>query len=144
MSCSNCGSVTLADQQFCRDCGAGLMAVEPSSFNPVIGGLAVLVFMFASLMVAITGKMLDLRWLQFTGVLIMFGGMFLVAAYALLRQFRPRKRKPSPTPQPESLSPADTTNKLPPVRANDFIPSVTESTTNLLKTPTPKRDVPHD
>jgi hypothetical protein len=38
------------------------------------------------------------KWVTFTGVFIMIGGMFLVAAYGLLRQSRPlsRKRKPLP------------------------------------------------
>ncbi len=144
MNCSNCGSPTLANQQFCRVCGAALMADEPSRFNPSILGLAFLVFIFGSLMVTITGKMLDMRWLQFAGVIIMFGGMFLIAAFALLRQLWTRKNKSADSLQSEPLLPADTTNKLPPMRANDFIPSVTENTTNLLKTPTSKERTTSD
>lgn len=90
---------------------------------------------FGGLLVALTGKMLELRWLTFTGVFIMIGGIFLVAAYSLLRQSRPRKRKATQPQQPEPALRADTTNKLLPIGNNDFIPSVVEGTTDLLKTP---------
>lgn len=86
-------------------------------------------------MVAIMGKMIDMRWLVFTGVFICIGGMFLMAALAMFRETRPKKRTPRQVPEPAPLTRADTTNKLLPIGENDFIPSVTDATTNLLKTP---------
>jgi hypothetical protein len=144
MNCPNCGSQTLADQQFCRACGAGLMGDEPRSFNLQFWGLLTLLMVFGGLLLAMGGKIFDVKWVIFTGLVIMMSGVFFVAAYGLLRQSRPRKRKAVQSPQPESLSPADTTNKLPPIAANDFIPSVTERTTNLLETPAPSRSVSRD
>lgn len=139
MNCPNCGSPTLTDHEFCRSCGTGLLEDKPRSFRPQCWGLMTLVTTFGGLMIAMTGKMLDVRWLTFTGVFITMGGMFFVAAYAMLRQSRPRKRKASRAPRPDSLSPAETTNKLPPLAATDFITSVTEPTTDLLRQPVPNK-----
>ena len=138
MNCPNCGSLTLADQQFCRSCGAGLIADERRrSIPPQFWGL---VMAFGGILLAMTGKMTDLRWLLLAGVFISVGGMFLTAALSLLRQSRPRKRKNIPSHQsPQAFSKADTTNKLLPVGENDFIPSVTEVTTNLLEIPVSKK-----
>ncbi len=91
--------------------------------------------MFGGIMVALTGKMLDLRWLTFLGVFSSISGMFLMASLGMMRQSRQRKSKPTRTPEAESQLQAQTTNKLLPIGENNFIPSVTESTTNLLKTP---------
>lgn len=65
------------------------------------------------------------------------GGMFSIAAYSLTRQMRPRSPRPKfdPPLHPEPLMKADTTNKLLPVGENDYIPSITEPTTDLLKQP---------
>jgi hypothetical protein len=94
--------------------------------------------MFAGLLVSVTGDMLGLRWLAFTGLYIMIGGMFLVAAYGLMRQTLSRKRKQPP--RPPTVERADTTNKLLPIAANDdFILNVTEPTTERLKTTVPRR-----
>lgn len=140
MNCPNCGSQTKADQHFCRECGASLAEGEKRSFNPRAWGLLILILLFGGLMITMTGKMLDLRWLAFTGFFIIIGSLFSAAALSLWRQTRPRKRKTVSSPQPESFERADTTNKLFPLGANDdFIPSVTEPTTELLKTPRPIR-----
>ena len=135
MNCPNCGSETLADQQFCRSCGTDLVGDRPSTFRPQIGGLLILLMIFGGLLTAMAGKLWSVKWVTFTGVFIMIGGMFLIAAYGLLRQSRPRKRKAKPVAPPEPLLRADTTNKLLPIGDNDFIPSVVEPTTELLKPP---------
>lgn len=135
MNCTNCGTPTLAEHEFCRSCGTPLSPHKPRGFRPQVWGFALLTLMFGGLMVAMTGKMLDLRWLTFTGVFICMGGMFLMAAFAMYRQSRPKKRRSQRSTLPVSLDNAGTTNKLLPLGENDFIPSVTESTTNLLATP---------
>ena len=87
-------------------------------------------------MIALAGKMLELTWLTFTGVFIAIGGMFLIAAYSLVSQSFQRKRKPAaPIQSVAEIERADTTNKLPPISENGFIPSVVEDTTDLLATP---------
>ncbi len=145
MNCPNCGSQTYLDQQFCRSCGVSLAEGETRSFNPRPWAFVVLFLVFGGLMVLMTGDMLGLRWLAFIGLFIMIGGMFLIAAYGLMRQTRPRKRKPAQPPQPATVERVDTTNKLLPVGANDdFIPSVAEPTTNLLKTPVPIQSTSRD
>ena len=135
MNCPNCGSETFGNQQYCRSCGADLVGDRPRISRGQIRGLFILMMTFGGLMVALSGKMLELRWLTFTGVFIMVGGMFLVAAYSLLRQSRPRRSKRKAIEQPEMALRADTTNKLLPIGENDFIPSVVEPTTDLLETP---------
>lgn len=90
---------------------------------------------FGGLLTAMGGKLFGVKWITFTGLFIMIGGIFLVAAYGLLRETRPRKRKAKPVAPPEPVLRADTTNKLLPIGDNDFIPSVVEPTTELLKTP---------
>lgn len=132
MNCPNCGLQTLADQQFCRSCGESLIADRPRTIPPQFWGL---VMAFGGILLAMTGKLVDLRWLMFAGVFISVGGMFFIPAFTLLRQSRPRKRKATQLQQPDFLTPADTTNKLLPLGDTDFIPSVTEETTNLLKVP---------
>lgn len=144
MNCPDCGVPTLADQQYCRSCGASLMADKPRRFRPQVWGLLTLMTAFGGMTIALTGKMLEVRWLTFTGVFILMGGMFVVAALAMLRQSRPRRRRPPRHHENATTLPVDTTNKLLPVGDNDFLPSVTEGTTNLLETPAKKRAAPID
>ena len=136
MNCPNCGTEIVADQQYCRSCGAALTDDPVRSFNPRTWGLVALMLIFGGMLIVMGAKMWAIKWLIFTGLVITFGGMFCIAAYGLLLQTRPRKSKPVLTPhqQPEILA-ADTTNKLLPIGDNDFIPSVVDSTTELLKTP---------
>lgn len=151
MNCPNCGSQTLSDQQFCRSCGAGLTADEPRGFNLQFWGLLTLLMVFGGLLLAMGGKIFDVKWVIFTGLFIMMSGVFFIAAHGLLKRPRPRKRKTAqlqepPCPESISLEPADTTNKLLlPIGDTDFIPSITEGTTNLLKTPAaPSQPVPNN
>ena len=132
MNCPNCGLQTLTDQQFCRSCGESLVEDRRRPIPPQFWGL---VMAFGGILIAMTGKLVDMRWLIFAGVFISVGGMFFIAALTSLRQSRPRKRKANQLQQPDFLTPADTTNKLLPLGDTDFIPSVTEETTNLLKVP---------
>ncbi|MEO6654688.1 MAG: hypothetical protein ABIO36_01255 [Pyrinomonadaceae bacterium] len=105
------------------------MADEPRSVNPRLWGL---MMSFGGILIAMTGKMGDIRWLTFAGVFLSIAGMFFVAAYPMLRSLLPRKRPAAHAAQPEFLSPVGTTKKLSPVDGSTFIPSVTENTTNLL------------
>lgn len=66
----------------------------------------------------------------------MFVGVFIIAAYGVMWELRPRKRvlnrADTPTSAP-SIEKADTTSKLLPVADADYIPSVVENTTDLLE-----------
>jgi hypothetical protein len=112
------------------------MEDKPRISRGQMNGLIFVAMSFGGIMLALTGKMMELKWLTFTGVFIAIGGMFLIAAYSLVSQSLPRKRKPAaPIERVAELERADTTNKLPPIRENGFIPSVVEDTTDLLATP---------
>ena len=98
-------------------------------------GLVALILIFGGLLVSMGGKLADMKWLIFTGLLIMFSGIFGIAAFALIRQTRPRRRVSAPVSEMPEMLRADTTNKLPPLDPSDFIPSVVDETTEFLKTP---------
>lgn len=142
MRCPGCGEAIIEDQQYCRVCGAELNAGGTSNTARVrIAGLGVLALMFAGFSTVIFGKMLDVRWLTFLGMFVMITGIFIVPAYVLLVGTRPRKPalKQAAAPiKPVSIEKAATTSKLLPVTEADYIPSVVEDTTELLKTPVRK------
>ena len=136
MNCAQCGSSIVADQHFCRDCGAELVPRRPSRVRAA--GVALLGVMFAGLMVAISGKMFEMRWLAYLGLLVLMSGAFVFAVYGFLRETRPRRlaTRTLETPRARvSVEKVDTTNRLLPVGDDDYIPSVAENTTNLLETP---------
>ena len=139
MYCPNCGTATVSNQRYCRTCGVGLTVDGRTPFNMQAWGLVALTLIFGGLLVAMGGKIWDVKWVIFTGLLVMFSGVFGIAAFGVIRQTRPRRRVA--TPMPEMLR-ADTTNKLPPLDPNAFIPSVVDETTELLSTPAPRSDRP--
>ena len=57
MNCSNCGTETVADQQYCRSCGTELTGGSVRSFNPQAWGLVMLMLMFSGLLIAMGGKL---------------------------------------------------------------------------------------
>ena len=135
MDCPNCGTKTVGDQQFCRDCGAGLTADATRRRIPrAFWGMTLA---FAGILLALIGSMIDVRAVVMTGVIMSVLGMFSIAAMSILNQGR--KRSPLIFKRPASLPKADTTNKLPPMSAIDHFPSVTEHTTNLLEHPEPQK-----
>jgi len=94
--------------------------------------------MFVGLMVAIFGKMFEMKWLAYLGLVILLTGAFVFAIFGFLFDSRPRRRAASPANfrAPErSIEKADTTNKLLPVGETDYVPSVIEKTTELLGSP---------
>lgn len=135
MNCPECGKPIVPDQSFCRDCGKELIVRGPNRLRA--GGIAVLGLMFVGLLVAMFGKMFEMRWLAYLGLVVMLTGAFIIAAYGFLRETRPRKRAggrtDTPTPAP-SIEKADTTSKLLPIGQDDYVPSVIENTTDLLET----------
>lgn len=144
MNCPNCGISIEGNHQYCRSCGTELTADAPRPFNIQAWGIAALMLIFGGMIIAMGGKLWAVKWIVFLGVAITFGGMFGIAAFGLMRQVRPRKRPRSvPVKEPELVR-ADTTRKLPPIDDNDFIPSVVDDTTDLLKTPVSRESVSND
>lgn len=145
MNCPNCGTRIDLDQQYCRSCGTELTAEAPRHFNIQAWGIAALMLIFGGMLIAMGGKLWAVKWIVFLGVAITFGGMFGIAAFGLMRQARPRKRpRPFPVPAPDELLRADTTRKLRPIDESDFMPSVVDDTTDLLKTPAVRETLSKD
>lgn len=140
MKCPNCREPIDTNQNFCRECGAELIAAQPSHVR--LAGVVVLAVIFVGLLVGIGGKMFEMRWLSYLGLVVMFTGSFVIGVYAFLKETRPRRRANNQidTPTP-AISPAisdmkaDPTNKLLPLGEDDYIPSVAEDTTELLQIP---------
>ena len=115
----------------------GLTVDGRTPFNMQAWGLFALMLIFGGLLVAMGGKIWDVTWVIFTGLLIMFSGIFGIAAFGLIQQTRPRRRVSATTPE---MPRADTTNKLPRLDPSNFIPSVVDETTELLHTPASRSD----
>jgi hypothetical protein len=147
MDCPNCGSQTVPDQKFCRSCGSSLEVVtkplpaptKPATLERDAGGnisgrVASLGFiiMFIGVAIGVIGKMLlHEEIVTVVGILLSLAGMFLVA-YPYLSP-APRQ-KHSNQSEPKALTPS---TPIPSLNEGmlDYVPSITERTTNLLATP---------
>jgi hypothetical protein len=153
MTCSKCGLPTLPEQKFCRSCGASLqMTTQPladrtdaiSEHQPgstatrttgranrlVLWGF---IIMFVGAALGVVGKKLmheDI--VTVVGVLMSLVGMFLTV-YPYLLPSR-AKHDTSPHSQPDELPVFQPPKSLPIERDIDYVPSITERTTNLLET----------
>ena len=147
MDCPNCGSQTLPDQKFCRSCGSSLELITkplpaPAKLGtferePVVnisGKVASLGFiiMFIGVAIGVIGKMLlHEEIVTVIGILLSLAGMFLVAYPYLSSARQKHSHQPS---EPKALTPSTPTPSLNEGRL-DYVPSITERTTNLLATP---------
>ena len=151
MNCPKCGIIVVPDQKFCRSCGAvvtnagrgnalvpetpqpaDIMDERAPRFRPMQYGF---IMVFLGVATALVGSLLlhqDI--VRIVGIFTMLAGMFLIG-YPIVSPRRPRKRTVESSPQPDALPRAETTRKLPAMSNLDFVPSVTEGTTELLKTP---------
>lgn len=141
MNCPTCSASVEATQQFCRACGASLTEDAGPKVHPRTVVLVAVLAMFFGIIVGVTGGMLELRWLKFTGVYITLIGMLtLVGGNLILQRIAETRNKwriaDANVERRRSLDRADTTNKLPPINVNDFPPSsVVENSTEFLKEP---------
>jgi predicted nucleic acid-binding Zn ribbon protein len=85
MNCPKCGTSIVDHQNFCRDCGERVTE-RPRVSRMQLGGLAVLAMMFIGLLVAMFGKMFAMKWVSYSGLVVMFIGAFIIAAYGFLRE----------------------------------------------------------
>lgn len=156
MMCPKCGLPTLPEQKFCRSCGAGLeMTTQPLADSTATISqtertartqsertnklmLWGFILMFVGAAIGVVGKkLMHEDVVTVVGILMSLAGMFLTV-YPYLVPAR-AKQNTRPSPQPNEL-PAFPQKNLPQEREIDYVPSVTERTTNLLETPRP-RDV---
>ena len=148
MNCPKCGLQAQPDQKFCRVCGAGLQmttqpladlerspAVSAKDEKQRVNRLTPLGFiiMFIGVAVGLTGKkLLHEEMLIVMGVLLTVAGMFLTA-YSNISPPSRQKFDASPSLQPSVLSPSPPDKYLPQERNIEYVPSITERTTNLLE-----------
>ena len=163
MNCPKCGLPALSDQKFCRSCGAGMMTTQPLTNQALVSDLetapAVLskdgtqrasglvlwgfIIMFIGVAIGVIGKkLMHDEIVTVVGVLVSLAGMFLTA-YPYLSPSRRKKYDSEPFSQAEVLTKPQPTKSLPQGSNTEFVPSITERTTNLLKNPPaaiPRRD----
>ena len=154
MTCSKCGLESLADQKFCRSCGARLHMTTKQLARPQTmadlgrpstiitkGGderanhfvLWGFIIMLIGAAIGVVGKrLLHEDIVTVVGVLISLLGLCLVV-YPYLAPSRRKQDESSFSSQPEVLTPPPQTEYLPEGSSIEYIPSVTERTTNLLK-----------
>ena len=155
MSCPKCGLPTLADQKFCRSCGASLQMttqrlVKPATISdpelkPATGAapgkqraqalvLWGFIIMFIGVAIGVIGKKLvhdDI--VTVVGILLALAGMFMTA-YPYLAPSRRRPNSGLASP-PEALAQSHSTKYLSPESNTEYVSSVTERTTDLLEIP---------
>ncbi len=155
MNCPGCGLQTLSDQKFCRSCGAGLqMTTQPlvehapvleSRRTPAIigkdeqrrpNGLVLwgFIMMFIGVAVGVIDKKLiheDI--VTVVAVLVSLAGMFLTV-YPFLLPSQPKTHDSIPS-KPEVLTQTQAPKSLPQESNTEYVPSITEGTTDLLKSP---------
>jgi hypothetical protein len=155
MACPKCGSQILPEQKFCRSCGASVQVttnplIEPAQFgNLEITSTSTVkaeaqrtrrfmlwgfIAMLVGVAIGVIGKkLLQEDLIAVIGILISLVGMFLSAYPHLV----PSDRGTHATlpPQPERLTPAHPPKALPKESPMQYVPSITERTTNLLRTP---------
>ncbi|MGB8506922.1 MAG: zinc-ribbon domain-containing protein [Pyrinomonadaceae bacterium] len=154
MNCPKCGSQTLPDQKFCRSCGAstqiitqplsGQAALSDAERTPAIivkdekqrrNGLALwaVLIMFIGAAIGITGKtLIHDEVVTVVGALLSLAGMFLVVYPSLSPSPRP-KYDSGAASQTGVLTQSKPAKYLPQGSSIEYVPSITERTTSLLK-----------
>ena len=160
MNCPKCGLQTSADQKFCRSCGASLqMITQPLAEHAALSAperTPAIIFkdekprangfmpwgfiiMFIGVAIGVIGKMLmHEEMVTVIGVLVSLVGMFLTVYTSLSPS--PRQTYDSlASSQPEALTQSQPTKYLPQGSNIEYVPSITEKTTDLLKNPAATR-----
>jgi hypothetical protein len=149
MICPNCGLHLATKQKFCRSCGTSLQAItqrlpeppadrelqpakisRPQATNSLL--LWGMIVMFLGAATGVIGKMMmHDQMVTLVGVLASLVGMFLAVLSALLPA-RTRDHYSLPS-QPELEITSQQIKSLPEERPIEYVPSITERTTDLLK-----------
>lgn len=163
MNCPSCGLQSLEGQKFCRSCGTGLQMttrplVAPSTEPEVTpakdlraGGqrgsawtLWAFALMFLGVAIGVIGKMaMHNEMVTLVGVLVSVAGMFLTVYPYVLPAPR-GKRDRNPSSAHKVLASTHPAKSLPPERSIEYVPSITERTTELLENPTATRPVQNE
>jgi hypothetical protein len=152
MNCPKCGLQALAQQKFCRSCGASLQMITQRLPDTVTVSELVsqpkisqemyrtnrlllwgLIIMFIGAAIGVIGKMLmHEEVVTVVGVLVSLAGIFLSVYPYLLPSPRTRYNFISSS-QPERQIQSQPPKSLPDERTIDYAASVTERTTDLLE-----------
>lgn len=160
MTCPKCGLETFADQKFCRSCGARVQMTTQRLAKPQAvtdlgrtsttgakGGderanqfvLWGFILMLIGVAIGVVGKkLLHEDIVTVVGVLISLAGIFLTV-YPYLVPSRRKEADSRFASQPEVLTPPQPTEYLPDASSIQYVPSITERTTNLLKNSATRR-----
>ena len=155
MNCPKCDLQTLPGQNFCRACGASLqMITQPLAELATVSDLKMtpatsskdekqrasrsmpwgFIIMFIGIAVGIIGKkLMHEEMVTVVGALVSVAGMFLTV-YPYLSPPSRQKVDSSPSSQPHTLIQSQADKYLPRENNIEYVPSITERTTNLLKT----------
>jgi hypothetical protein len=157
MICPKCELQAQADQKFCRSCGASLrITTQPlaeldtlsdlerpqrvggSKGKAQRGNTFVLwgfITMFIGVAIGVLGKkLLHEDIVTVVGVLISLLGMFLTV-YPFLAPSAREKNNFQPSSPPQIPTPSRPKESLPEARNIEYVSSITEGTTDLLKNP---------
>jgi hypothetical protein len=111
---------------------ANKLGDEPRSDRRALWAL---VMMFIGIAFGAIGKMLIHQDIvTVVGVLLSVAGMFMLA-YSSLSPPRPKKYNSIPSAKPEVLTQTQSPKSLSQGSNTDYVPSITERTTDLLKSP---------
>ena len=154
MNCPKCGLQALQDQKFCRSCGTSLQMTTrplaaPATLSDLEGTPAIsfagegrrgnrvtlwgFIVMFLGVAIGVIGKMLiHEEMVTVIGVLVSLLGMFLTV-YPYLSPSPRQKHGSAPSSQPEVLTRSRPARSLPQKSSIEYVPSITERTTELLK-----------
>lgn len=154
MNCPKCGLQALPDQKFCRSCGMSLQMITQPLSEQATGArldetraisfkdatqrvnrlpLWGFIIMFIGVAISVIGKMLmHEEVVTVVGILFTLVGMFLTV-YPYLSPSPRQKDDSIASSQPEALTPSQPTRYLPPESNVEYVSSITERTTDLLK-----------
>jgi hypothetical protein len=160
MNCPKCGLQTQSEQKFCRSCGASLqLTTQPLARGATISDresapaiiipadkqragrlmLWAFIIMFIGIAIGVIGKkIMHDEIVTVVGVLLSLVGMFLTA-YPFLSPSRPKKYSSISSSQGEGLTQSQPSKYLPQPSNIEFVPTITERTTDLLKNSAPTR-----
>jgi hypothetical protein len=152
MNCPGCGLQIIAEQKFCRSCGANLQLttqpltdVEVSSRNtPTVNSereknspntlvLRGFILMFIGVALGVIGeKLVHADSVTVIGILLSLLGMFLTA-YPYFLPASSKKYGSGSSSEPKGPRASAVPKSLPHDRETEYVPSVTERTTDLLQ-----------
>jgi hypothetical protein len=147
MNCPQCGLNAEPEQKFCRSCGASLQIItqrlsqlespaptytreESGRTNSLTSWGLIIMFLGAAIGV-VGKKLLYEDMVTVIGVLVALAGMFL-SVYPYVSIPARSKRRGSTSSESELEGQSELPKSLPPERTIEYVPGITERTTDLL------------